>query len=383
MTRRRDEPATDMFEDAVLESIARLKPEIDDEELQRVVTETAKQMAESVVGSLHEATPAMLIDYAALRAGFEIRLRDPWGPAFDGLQALIVTARESGERFVALHGEEAAAERPDGDLPFNALARLHARALTVAEEVFALLRAGFAGGAMARWRTLHEIAVVMAFLAEKGHELAERYLLHDAVASWRGVLDYQLFADRLGDAPFTDEEVAQMRAERDALVDRFGVPYGEEWGWAAEAVGKPRPTFRDIENAADLAHWRPYGRRASQNVHAGPRALFDVMGLDDESDILLAGASNLGLADPGANAAFSLALATVELLATRAGVEDMVSMQVVMRLKDEVAEAFVRASEELDHRVEAERRRKRRRGYRRSKQSSTKPHAPSSRPRGA
>jgi hypothetical protein len=139
-----------------------------------------------------------------------------------------------------------------------------------------------------------------------------------------------------------------MRAERNGLVDRFVAPVGQEWGWAAEAVGKDRPTFRDIENAADLAHWRPFGRWASQNVHAGPRALFNVLGLDDESDLLLVGASNMGLADPGGNTAFSLALATIELLATKAGVEDMVSMQVVMRLKDEVAEAFGQASEALD-----------------------------------
>ena len=70
-----------------------------------------------------------------------------------------------------------------------------------------------------------------------------------------------------------------MRAECDALVARLGAPYGEEWGWAADRVGKPRPTFHDIENAADLAHRRPFGRWSSQYIHAGPRAQFNVIGL--------------------------------------------------------------------------------------------------------
>ncbi len=354
-----------MFEDAIVETIERLKPDIGEEELRDLLVHTARATAESVVEELHAATPAMLIDYAALRAGFEIRLRDPWGPAFDRFEALLVSAREAGERFTERHADKAAAEGDDGDALFNALARLHVRAVRVADEVFSLLRSGHAGGALARWRTLHEIAVVMAFLAEHGPDLAERYLLHDAVASWRGLLDYQLFADRLGDIPFSDEEVAQMRAERNALIARFGAPYGEEWGWAAEALGKPRPTFRDIENAADLAHWRPYGRWASQNVHAGPRALFNVMGVDDEQDILLAGASNSDLADPGANTAFSLALATVELLATRAGMEELVSMQVVMTLNREAGDAFMQAHEELEKRIAAVRRRTRRRRPRR------------------
>ena len=67
------------------------------------------------------------------------------------------------------------------------------------------------------------------------------------------------------------------------------------------------------------------------------------------------------MADPGANTAFSLALATVELLATRAGMEELVGMQVVMTLNREAGDAFIHAHEELERRIAAERRRKRRR----------------------
>ena len=38
--------------------------------------------------------------------------------------------------------------------------RLHARACQIAREVLTLLYAGFAEGAMARWRALHELAVL-------------------------------------------------------------------------------------------------------------------------------------------------------------------------------------------------------------------------------
>jgi len=38
---------------------------------------------------------------------------------------------------------------------------------------------------MARWRTLHEINVVITLIAEDGDELAERYLAHDIVESAR------------------------------------------------------------------------------------------------------------------------------------------------------------------------------------------------------
>lgn len=55
-----------MFEDAVLESIRRLKPDIGEEELRDLFVETSGETAKAVVESLHEATPAMR---AVLRLG--------------------------------------------------------------------------------------------------------------------------------------------------------------------------------------------------------------------------------------------------------------------------------------------------------------------------
>jgi len=54
------------------------------------------------------------------------------------------------------------------DYQFEALVRLQAGAARVAGEIYALLLSGYASGAHARWRTLHEIAVTALFIAQRG-----------------------------------------------------------------------------------------------------------------------------------------------------------------------------------------------------------------------
>lgn len=52
---------------------------------------------------------------------------------------------------------------------------------------------------------------------------------------------------------------------------------------------------------------------ASDNIHANPKGVFFKLGIPVESEVLLAGPSNAGLADPGHGAAPSLARVTAAL----------------------------------------------------------------------
>jgi hypothetical protein len=67
------------------------------------------------------------------------------------------------------------------------LIRLLVRACQVTDEILCLLENGFAGGAMARWRTRHEIAVVAAVILQHSDEISKRYLAHQHVESKRAM----------------------------------------------------------------------------------------------------------------------------------------------------------------------------------------------------
>jgi hypothetical protein len=280
--------------------------------------------------------------------GFEKRLRDPWGSALDLLEALIEAALAAGHE--TNKGERPGAVR-DNDLVFDALVRIHARACLTANEVLVLLKAGLPSGANARWRTLHELTVVAAFIRTHGQDVAERYLLHDYVSRARGLADYQFYAGKLSTTPFTEEEAASIRRVRDELCARFGNSFAEEYGWAAAALGNPRPNFRQIEEATELDHWRPYFRMASHGVHAGPHGLFWDLGKHGHN-LMLAGPSNAGLADPGMDAAMSLDLVTLELLMARPPTpQSVVWMKALTKLAEDARGAFFAAHETLERRI--------------------------------
>jgi len=147
----------------------------------------------------------------------------------------------------------------------------------------------------------------------------------------------------LGLEPLTEEEFARIKATRDALKAQFGDPYGEEYGWAAEALGIKKPNFSDIERSAGLAHLRPYYKLASHNVHANPKGAFFKLGLLPGQQMLLAGPSNLGLADPGHGTAISLSQITSALLTMKPNIDRLVICQIMLQLGDEVGDAFISA----------------------------------------
>ena len=83
-------------------------------------------------------------------------------------------------------------------------------------------------------------------------------------------------------------------------------------------------------------------------MHANPKGVFFRLGLIDQAEILLAGPSNLGLADAGQNTAISLGQITTELGTLNPNLDELVLMKVVLTLVDEIPKRFVRVQRALE-----------------------------------
>lgn len=239
-------------------------------------------------------------------APFVARLLERWGPALDLYSAGTVFAEQAGADFNDRYQDEA---RRSGNMVFFAVRLLHARACQVAWEVHRLLTGGFADGAMGRWRTLHEIAVVATLLAFQGDNgLAQRYLDHAAVREY----DYaRWLRENFPDQVIDDEEYESLRAARDSAVAKYGERHFEsDYGWAAPVVGKTKPNLRDLEAVAELSRWRPAYRVANRSVHADSVSARDAMVRRGDDLVLLSGPVNIGLSEPGGNALASLTIVT-------------------------------------------------------------------------
>lgn len=331
---------------------------VDFDEVMRISGEafnaSVQEIAPILADALERSMPKMLREHKRLNRGFERRLRWYWGPALDLYYAIVVSAEETGSNFREHH-------LPDGtsDALSDALLGLHARACRVAFEIHSLLSAGFPMGALARARTLHEIAVTAMVLGEYGREpehpdLAERFLLHSNVQSWKDALVYQEHYEALGEEPFGDEELAAMQQAHDDVVARFGRDFKEPYGWA---IGLPLTSLRQfdqLEKLARISHLRGYYRWASHEVHSDAKGW--AMNSVERGGVtyLNSSRSNVGLADPGQMALISLHQVSVALLVDAVpsdadvSAERLVVMLTLQQMLDDALLAFKHGADEVE-----------------------------------
>ena len=177
-----------------------------------------------------------------------------------------------------------------------------------------LLRSGYSTGALARWRTLHEVWVVFLLLADADSELSRRYLHHEVVESLKGQQEYEETWEALGleppDWPATERD--EIRAELEA---EFGRTFLKDYGWAAPLFNGTAPKFKQLQEHAELDHWRGYYRMASHGTHANPKGIsWNIQSLTT-ADMIWAGPSNAGLVDPAQCSLIALAAITAGLMA--------------------------------------------------------------------
>jgi len=276
-------------------------------------------------------------------AGFRQRLEERWGKPLGQLRMLLRMSREwcqwAHTRYESNKG------RKDKQLR-KILIRSLVRACQVADEIICLLENGFADGAMARWRTLHEIAVVAAVISQHGGSIAERYLDHQAVESKRALDRFLACYKDLGYKPIPAREQKRIVKAYDKAIGKYGPSFKSEYGWAALHLNNQRPTFADLEKAAGRAEMRSHYQMGNDNIHAGIKSMFVRLGLPDY-DGLLSGRSNFGLAEPGQNAAHTLTQISAIVCLSEPNIDDLVAGDMMTMLRDEVPKSFYKADRQL------------------------------------
>lgn len=315
------------------------------------ITDGLKNFSTSLTNTLMQNMPEMLVEHRNIQAAFEQTLQERWKKALDLYDTCVVIGRESGELYNKEHRPQAA---KDQDLVFEVLMRIHVKACQTVSAVGVLLKSGYARDALARQRTLHELAVTASFIKEHGQETAERYWLHNGIESYKVAILNQQYFERLGETPYDPAEIDQLTSQKDALLRRFGKVFYEQYGWAAYALGMTKGVqFKHIEEKVNLDYLRPYYKMASHGVHANIKGLlFDIGDMYKErpeyNNMLLAGASNAGLADPGQLALISFSQCTEAFLTLRPDLETRIKIQVLNRFVQAACQAFIEIHRDLE-----------------------------------
>ncbi|MCR4944778.1 MAG: DUF5677 domain-containing protein [Clostridium sp.] len=195
------------------------------------------------------------------------------GEAFKASESLYILAVEAGEDFSNFASNLDPKIMDKKKYLFTALKEIHGRACQQYDEIVCLLENGFADGAMARWRSLYELAVIAHFIMENREETAKSFI----------------------DSAFTN--------------DRY------DWAKAADC-------FKNQKRAVSFAHilkqskfdsdkWRIIYNTSNKLVHASPQGTFDRLGRGfEDRSIIMAGRSSYGLKLPAEAAAIFLCIVT-------------------------------------------------------------------------
>lgn len=189
------------------------------ENLPAIIGESTDAMCNRLHQDIKKRNPNLLREHRKDQQRFKKHLNIKWRDLLNLLETFILISEEIGAEyngFIRDNSEKEISPR------FEVLSRSHARSCQVALEILALLQQGFADGAHARWRTLHEIAVE-TFIINKGDDgLAIRYLDYDVVQKRKSARVYQDHCHDLNYEPISDDEMQELDNAYKKLINIYG-----------------------------------------------------------------------------------------------------------------------------------------------------------------
>jgi len=276
---------------------------------------------------LREHSAEILEEHRAVRGVFINHLNGIWGRAIDQFEVLVGIAREVGDCALSFVNSDRSGELEGHKI--EAMFQLYGRACHIGEEVSVLLANGLADGAQARWRSLHEIQVVLKILCEGDEHLSQRYLEHHDIDLYLEAKATQLYGGSRLHSVHPDD-LGLLSEVKDELVGKYGKDFICPYGWASELLGYKANRFSDLEKLAGAEYIRPFYKAASSSVHASSRGTLSRLGSPPNFDGVLSGSSSYGLFSPATGAAHSLVLAAVDI-AQFSGSVDAMAMAASMK----------------------------------------------------
>ena len=338
----------DWLEKLFNSSIQKVLPDFKDseefnEKLEQVMENSFQKIVEIFTKSFKSQSKKMLRWRRGEIKYFKKNLTKRWGKAFDKLELFIMYNLEYGEIVL-----ESMNNKGKGDLKFETLLKLHARACQIAFEILELLNGGFADGAFARWRSLYEISIISNFLDDKPNELFQRYLDYFFIETYNEMKEYQKNCEKLNYEPLSNEELQIHEKKVSELKLKYGSDFTKPYGWLGSFLPKDKWNFAGIEETTEFRHLRSYYKFANNYVHSGAKGFLFKLGMYNDDKILLAGPSNYGFADPAQYTALSLFHTSLPLSNFDNYMEDSLYFRVGMNLYSELCDSFIQIQNQIE-----------------------------------
>ncbi|KIM10880.1 MAG: hypothetical protein KU37_09165 [Sulfuricurvum sp. PC08-66] len=275
--------------------------------------------------------------------GFNKRNYLRWKTAFQKLQMLHQISIDAGMEF-----QKQFLKYPEyeTDTLLGVLMQQHANACRITGEIIHLLKGGYADAALARWRTLFEIAVTCLILNKHGKEAAEDYVKYGHLKSIEEIEEYQKTAQKMRLEPYGDDEIKHALA-----IKKFLTANDKSYHWAQKHTKYGK--FEKLRDYVGLGKWSHKYMLASKNIHANYYEMFSFLAMSEaKTDMLLIGQSNSGMTMPAHMTAISLSQITSAFLTAYINDENtklnyissIFSLSLIKQYSDEVGEEFLKCA---------------------------------------
>jgi len=324
-----------------------------DRKLDKLMKEFAKEclpeFSQEVIKTLHKNSEKMLNSQRTELKQCEDRRYMKWKEPLDLLECLIRVSQESVE---AHRNKLSKSVNNKNKFKIEALIKIHRRSLQISNEILVLLKAGYPDGANARWRSLHELAVISFFLLDNNNDVSERYLDHEIISRSNQAESYMNSYKKLGYKPLRKRELDKIQSRKKALLNKYGNYFKKGYGWIPKSLwpkGGGRIGLFFLEKQTNLSHLNPFYKSACDSLHGGSRGFYSLGLMNEYQDrILLVGPSNYGLADPLQNTAISILHTTISLLSLEPDFENLLSMQIMNNYVKEIGEKAVEVQKNIE-----------------------------------
>lgn len=270
-------------------------------------------MASKTTDTLENSMYERVLEQRAITAEFMAHNEQIWGKGFVASEAMHIIAVECAAILGKYLSECEPEKTKDFVYRYTALREIHGRSCQQFLEIVYLMKAGFADGAFARWRSMYELSVVALFIKEHEECVAEAYCAaSNSTDTWHN----------------------WAKAAPCFQTKEYQNP-------------KRNVTFGDIQKECSFPSdtWKAQYNLANNVVHASPQGTFGRLSNYRPTGVTPVGHGDYGILSAAENSAISLGLVTVLLLTLIPTGDGIVQANVIQKWVDIVRKHYLDAEQ--------------------------------------
>lgn len=233
-------------------------------------------------------------------------------------------------------------ENLEDHVKLDTLIALHVRACQVANEIRILIVNGYADGAHARWRTLHELCVTFLFLYDSTYEVIQMYNDYEVIERYKKMKEYSECYQKLDFDKIEDHEMEDITLARERILKKYGKEFSDSYGWTMASLPKGKRNFRELEKLVEKDYLRVIYCWANESVHSGVSGIKTKLSLrDNQQKYFLTGPNDCGFTDPAQFTTCSLLEMSLVLLEMEDSLLNKVYTELLYFFQNEVVKNFL------------------------------------------